>query len=79
MQKHWIIFVLGIATLLMPFLGFPGGWKTALYVVFGLSIAVLMLLIIARERFVRTAPPVVKSVPRKNISKPTPREEEAPL
>ncbi|MBI4120947.1 MAG: hypothetical protein HY457_01690 [Parcubacteria group bacterium] len=78
MEKHWIIFALGIGTFLMPFLGFPGGWKTFFYVAFGLSISVLMLLIIARERFLRTAPPVTKSAPRKNISRPTPREEEAP-
>lgn len=76
MRKYWIIFALGIATALMPFLGFSGAFKTFFFVVFGLSIAVLMFLIIARERYTSTAPQVTRSTQKENISKTMVRESE---
>ncbi len=32
---------LGVLVALMPFLGFPGGWKSVFYFMFGASIALL--------------------------------------
>ncbi|MFA6430428.1 MAG: hypothetical protein WC229_01890 [Candidatus Paceibacterota bacterium] len=45
MVKISSIFVLGILVMLMPFSGFPFGWKDAIYKICGLAIIVLSLLI----------------------------------
>ena len=36
MSRNKIILLLGILIILMPFLGFPLGWKNTFYVIFGL-------------------------------------------
>ena len=41
MSKHAAIIFLAIFTAVLPFLGFPGWFRTALFVVSGLSIATL--------------------------------------
>lgn len=64
MRKHWTIFAIGILVAVMPFTGFPGAWKTFFYVAFGLAVAVLIFLIIARERYVRSLPPHLYKKPR---------------
>jgi hypothetical protein len=45
MMKIKIIFVLGLATAIMPFAGLPGVWQDRGYVVFGLVVALLSFLI----------------------------------
>ncbi|MDP6387869.1 MAG: hypothetical protein QGG63_01145 [Candidatus Pacebacteria bacterium] len=45
MSKHTIIIVLGIWVAVLPFLGFPGFWKTLFFVFSGLGIIALILLI----------------------------------
>ena len=44
MTKSITIIVLGFFVALVPFLGFPGSWKTLLLVLSGVSIAVLTFL-----------------------------------
>jgi len=50
MSKNSIILLLGLWVALVPFLGFPGAWKTFFIVVSGLAIAVLSILIALKER-----------------------------
>lgn len=52
-SKQVTIAGLGLLSAIMPFLGFPGAWKTGFIVIFGLTIAVLSLLMIAKERLHR--------------------------
>ena len=47
-KEMWII-VLGIVVALVPFLGFPGSWKTVIFVLVGLAIAVLAFIIRLRR------------------------------
>lgn len=63
MSKDLVVIVLGLWVAAMPFLGFPGLWETAIFVVSGLAIAILMFMI--RQSFahresknVNTAPDV---------------------
>lgn len=39
MTRSRVIFWSGILVAVMPFLGFPGSWKTVMYVIVGLLIA----------------------------------------
>lgn len=55
MKKHWTIFILGVVVVLTPFLGFPGSVETFITVVAGLAVAVLMFLVMVRERYARHA------------------------
>jgi hypothetical protein len=52
MRKDRTIIVLGIIIALTPFLGFPSGFKTFLYVVFGLTISFLTYLLLREQRYV---------------------------
>ncbi|MFA6339083.1 MAG: hypothetical protein WCW87_03430 [Candidatus Paceibacterota bacterium] len=44
MTKNLAIFILAILIVLVPFSGFPSGWKTIFYIIAGLAIAVLSFL-----------------------------------
>jgi len=50
MNKNHVIIILGLLVALIPFLGFPGAWKTFFITVSGLVIALISFLIIAKER-----------------------------
>jgi len=50
MRKNLIIFLLSLWIILIPFLGFPGSWRTFFIVISGLVIAVLVFLDVARKR-----------------------------
>jgi hypothetical protein len=52
MRKDRTIIVLGIIIALTPFLGFPSGFKTFLYVVFGLTISILTYLLLREQRYI---------------------------
>lgn len=45
--------ILGVLVALMPFLGFPSGWKNIFYIVFGLVIAALSFLLAIHKRSTR--------------------------
>lgn len=45
MSKYTILIVLGIWIIILPFLGFPGFWKTLLFVVSGLGVVIFTLLV----------------------------------
>ena len=47
-KEIWIV-VFGVLVAVMPFLGFPGLWKTIFYVFIGLTIATLSVLIQFRK------------------------------
>ncbi|MEX0933952.1 MAG: hypothetical protein WD003_01670 [Candidatus Paceibacterota bacterium] len=50
MSKNILIVLLGLFVALVPFLGFPGSWKTFLLVVSGLLIAFLSFAKMAHRR-----------------------------
>lgn len=54
MSKDITIIILGFFVALVPFLGFPPSWETALYVLSGFSIVVLTFLL--RKDFVARSP-----------------------
>jgi hypothetical protein len=54
MGKELLIITLGIFVTILPFLGFPSSWDTALFVISGISIAALGTLI-RREAIARHA------------------------
>lgn len=45
MSKHSTIIILAIWITILPFLGFPGFWRTIFFVLSGLGIIILILLI----------------------------------
>ena len=45
MSKYTIIITLGIWIIILPFLGFPGFWRTLLLVLSGFGVVILTLLI----------------------------------
>ena len=63
MSKNGIIILLGILVVIIPFLGFPGAWKTFFIVISGLVIAGITFLNVVRER---GAPP--KTLHQNDIS-----------
>jgi len=44
MKKDLTLIGLGVWIAIVPFLGFPGTWKTAIFVVSGLAVALLTIL-----------------------------------
>lgn len=48
MSKEMTLIVLGLLTAVLPFLGFPGSWRTVLFVLMGLAVAVIGFLLRAR-------------------------------
>lgn len=50
MSKNGLIIILGLWVALVPFLGFPGAWKTSFIVISGFLIAIISVLMIARQR-----------------------------
>ena len=41
MSKNKIIFIIGILTVIMQFLGFPSSWNNIFYIIFGLVLIVI--------------------------------------
>ena len=54
MRIFTTISLLGLSVVIIPFFGFPGSWKTFLFVLIGLTIAILSFLITLVERDRRT-------------------------
>ena len=54
MRIFTTISLLGLLVVIIPFFGFPGSWKTFLFVLIGLTIATLSFLITLVERDRRT-------------------------
>ena len=50
MAKNWTIIGLGVWVAMLPFLGFPGAWDTFFFVLSGFLIALISLLMVAKER-----------------------------
>ena len=50
MDKQRVIFILGIWTAFLPFLGFPNSWKKVLFLLSGLFIAYLAYLLYREKR-----------------------------
>ena len=41
MSRNKTILLIGILTVLMPFLGFPSTWKTVFYIIFGVILIIM--------------------------------------
>lgn len=50
MSKNKIVFILGIALVILPFLGFPSAWKTFFMLVMGLFLVSLSFTTSLRKR-----------------------------
>jgi len=80
MRIFTTISLLGLLVVIIPFFGFPSSWKTFLFVLIGLTIAILSFLITLVERdrrtrrayarVRRTAVRSVKSGPRNTRGEP---------
>jgi hypothetical protein len=44
MRKEKTLFIIGLWVIVLPFLGFPGSWKTILFVLTGLALVYLSYL-----------------------------------
>lgn len=55
MRKERTLFIIGLITCMLPFLGFPSGWRDALFVIIGISLVYLSYLfyIETKERITR--------------------------
>ena len=49
-KKNWIFVGIGLWLIVLPFLGFPGAWKTFFMVVSGLLVGVISFLEIIQRR-----------------------------
>ena len=49
-KKNWIFVGIGLWLIVLPFLGFPGAWKTFFMVVSGLLVGVISFLEIIKRR-----------------------------
>lgn len=45
MSKHFIIFLLGIFTAILPATGFPPDWKTFFFVIVGIAVSIVALMV----------------------------------
>jgi len=50
MKKQRTIFILGIITAIMPFLGFPNSWRKLFFVLLGLSISYFAYLLYMEKK-----------------------------
>ncbi|OHA99712.1 MAG: hypothetical protein A3E93_00785 [Candidatus Zambryskibacteria bacterium RIFCSPHIGHO2_12_FULL_43_12b] len=50
MSKNKIVFFIGVVLLIMPFLGFPPGWKSFIAIVFGITLIFLSFSAAAKRR-----------------------------
>ena len=78
MSKESAIIFLGIFIVIIPFLGFPDGFRTVLFVATGILVSFLALLVYAREKLliqkktIKRRPRAV--APRPPIAKPIANE-----
>jgi uncharacterized membrane protein len=70
MSKNKIVFILGIALVILPFLGFPSAWKTFLMIIIGLFLISLSFTTSLRKRTSgKKYPRTKKDIPGGQISK----------